>query len=621
MSEQKLFSEFPPVTTEQWEEKIKQDLKGADYEKKLISKTPDGIVIRPYYRSEDTENIGFIDALPGNYPFVRGTKKNDNAFEINSNIFVEDYGNANKKAKKATERGADGIGFFICHKETVSENDIEILLSGINPEKTRINFISGKNSPEIFKNFLKICEKHNFNPEKVKATFNFDPFGYKTVTGNCYNPGNISKDFLLLKEMTELLGTKYPQIKIVNINGVFFADAGSFPVEELAFSLASANETIAEAEKVGINPEYLIPKMMFTFGTGSNYFIEIAKLRAARLLWAKITEIWTGKKDTGQMFINSTNTSYNKTAYDPYVNQLRNTTEAMSAIIGGTDVLTVKPFDLPYKKPDDFSERIAQNTGIILREEAYFDKPADPSGGAYYIENLTEQIAEKSLNLFLEIENNGGYHKALKTNFIQDKIKENARKRDLNIALRKEILLGTNQYPNVNEKISEDINPNVYNWSLPVSDNTDTEPIKLYRGAAAFEKIRLQTEKSGKQPVVFLLTYGNLAMRKARATFAQNFFACAGYKIIDNNGFESVEEGVKQALKSNADIVVACSSDDAYPETVPEIKKLLGDKAITVIAGYPKKHVETLKSQGTEHFIHVKSNVLETLQKFNEILL
>lgn len=619
MPDKKLFTEFPPVKTKEWEEKIIQDLKGADYEKKLITITPDKIKIKPYYREEDLKNLNYLHSLPGNFPYVRSTKTKNNNFDIRQNIFVEDFNTANNKAHKIILKGINSVGFYLCHKDNISQKDINTLLKNVNPETTNINFISGKMSLHILRLFINFCKTINLKSENIKSSFHFDPLVYKTITGNSYNKNNIEKDFHELKEMTEI--TKdFPHIKLISINGIFFADAGAFSTQELGFSLASANETIAKAEKAGIKPETIIPKIMFNLGIGSNYFIEIAKLRAFRMLWAKIVEIWTKDKSLGKTFINSVTASFNKTAYAPYVNQLRNTTEAMSAIIGGTNSLTVNPFDLPYKKPDDFSERIARNTGIILKEEAYFDKSVDPAGGSYYIENLTDMIAENAWKIFIKIEDAGGYDKAIKQNIIQSKIKETAQQRDINIALRKEILLGTNQYPNFNEKISKNIDFNVYLWSLPDNEETEINPIKMYRGAQAFETLRLETEKFEKQPTVFLFTYGNLAMRKARATFASNFFACAGYKIIDNPGFETVDTGIRAAIKENVDIVVICSSDDEYLKIAPEIHNKLKDKAITVIAGYPKNTIEELKSKGIEHFVHIKSNVLETLQKFNKIL-
>ncbi len=620
MSEKQLFNDFKPVSTEQWEEKILQDLKGADYEKKLVTKTLDGIRIKPYYREKDLEGLEYLQANPGEFPYVRGTKTETNDFNIRQDFFTDDYAQTNLKIIDAAAKGVTSIGLFICHKEDITQKDFDTLLQNTNPEKIAFNFISGKISLKILQFFIAFCEKNNFDLQKIKGSVGFDSFGYKTITGDHYNPKNLPADFDTLKKMYDLVADKFPHIKIININGSFFSNAGAMSTQELAFSLASANEHLVEAENAGIDIKKLLPKMMFTFGIGSYYFIEIAKLRAFRMLWAKICETWTKDKNSGKTFIHSVTGSFNKTVYDPYVNQLRNTSEAMSAVLGGTDEINVNTFDAPYKKPDAFSERIARNTGIILKEESGFDKFADPAGGSYYIENLTNDIAEKTWQLFLEIEEKGGYNKALQENFIQDIIKETANKRDLYIAQRREILLGTNQYPDFNETLNKDADINIMNWSLAEASDSEVEPIKMYRGAKEFEKLRIQVEKSGKRPTVFLLTYGNITMRKARAGFSTGFFACAGYNIIDNNGFADVNEGVKEALEKNADIVVLCSADDEYVGMVETIGKQLEGKATIVVAGYPKNDIEQLKEKGIEHFIHVKVNVLDALHKFNELL-
>ena len=311
------------------------------------------------------------------------------------------------------------------------------------------------------------------------------------------------------------------------------------------------------------------------------------------------------------MYIHSVTCDWNKTAYDPYVNVLRTTTEAMSAILGGTDSLTVKPFDSSFEKPDKFSERIARNIQIILKEEAYFDKAVDPAGGSYFIENLTNSIAEHAWSLFTQIEAEGGYHIALDKGTIKSMIDETARQRDMNIAQRKEILLGTNQYPNKNEMIEK---------IEKFYDTNSEEAIKLYRGASAFEEIRQKTEKSEKIPKVFLLTMGNLSMRKARASFSANFFACAGFEIIESEGNDNVQDAVDESLKINADITVICSSDEEYSDIVPCIYEKIKDNSIVVVAGYPKNCIDALMKFGVKHFIHMKSNVIEVLKLFQNEL-
>jgi len=291
----------------------------------------------------------------------------------------------------------------------------------------------------------------------------------------------------------------------------------------------------------------------------------------------------------------------------------------MSAILGGADSLTVEPFDTVFKKPDEFSERIARNQQLILKEEAYFDKVADPAAGSYYIENLTSLISENAWKLVVEIEDKGGFLACLKTGFIQAKLSESAAKREKDTATRKTILLGTNQYPNSLEKISDTADLDKILNEKTANKDSDVKPIRLFRGSSQYDKLRIAVDRASRRPVVFLIPIGNPAMRKARAQFSSNFLGCAGYQIIDNQGFETVAEGVSEALKSKADIVVICSSDEEYMSFAPEIYDSLKEKAIIVVAGNPAS-IDELKSKGLENFIHMRSNVIETLAEFNNKL-
>jgi methylmalonyl-CoA mutase len=315
--------------------------------------------------------------------------------------------------------------------------------------------------------------------------------------------------------------------------------------------------------------------------------------------------------------------SWNKTVYDAYVNMLRTQTEAMSAALGGVNSITVLPFNAIFEDPTAFSERIARNQQLLLKEESHFDKVVDPAAGSYYIEQLTALIAEESWKLFLQIQDMGGFLAAAKAGFMQGKIKEMAAKRDLNIATRRENLLGTNQFPNFSEKMAASaISETVFEKLDLTAADAEIETIKPYRGAQAFEKLRFDTDRyaeTHKRPLAFMLTMGNLAMRKARAQFACNFFAVAGYQVQDNNGFATVEEGIAAARNAAADIVVLCSSDEEYADLAPAAFSLLAKDAIFVVAGAPEC-MEELKSKGITNFIHVKSNLLEELKGYQQQL-
>jgi methylmalonyl-CoA mutase len=280
----------------------------------------------------------------------------------------------------------------------------------------------------------------------------------------------------------------------------------------------------------------------------------------------------------------------------------------------------VLPFDNAYKEADDFGYRIARNQQLLLKEESYLDKIADPAAGSYYIENLTDQIARGAWEHFLKVEELGGFCKAIRQGYVQDEVEKTAQQRDLDIATRKTTILGTNQYPNLLEKMGDKIQHEGH-CCCHCEQGSEVRTLKPYRGAEPIEALRLATEKSGKRPKVFLLTYGNLTMRKARAGFATNFFGVAGYEIIDNPGFASAEEGAKAALESKADIVVLCSSDDEYAEiTEAACKGLKGKVKSIVVAGNPKEMIETYKGYGVDDFIHVKTNVLECLTKYQQLL-
>jgi methylmalonyl-CoA mutase len=415
-----------------------------------------------------------------------------------------------------------------------------------------------------------------------------------------------------------------PNFTVITVNGRNFHHAGASIVQELAFSLAAGAEYLTQLTERGLSVDHVAPAMRFNFSVGSDYFMEIAKIRAARQLWASIVKAYGPSSDEiSKMSIHTETASWNITVYDPYVNMLRSTTESMSAVLAGVDSHIVKPFDSAFSAPDEFSERIARNQQLLLKEEAYLDKVVDPAAGSYYIENLTASLLEEAWKCFLEVEEKGGYIEAVKTGFIQDTVKKNAEALDLDIATRKITLLGTNQYPNRTERKETFIPAEVFSDSDFTEEGAEVETLKPYRGAQAFGVLRKKTDNySGnhKRPAVFMFTIGNLAMRLARAQFAGNFFGVAGFDIIDNLGFNNIDEGVKAAEDSKAEIVVICSSDDEYAELAPEILNKLKGKAIVVLAGYPKDIIEDLQIAGMEYFIHMRSNVLETLQDIQKKL-
>ena len=604
----KLFAEFPPVSTEQWEAVITTDLKGADYERKLVWRTAEGFNVRPYYRAENLEGINFLGTEAGEFPYVRGTRKS-NDWAIHQTISVTCPKAANEEALKLLNSGVNSLGFCFCSAEAVTAETIDTLLEGICIPAVELTFC-GKNFVPTADLIMAKVESLGLEKDEVKINFIFDPIVKDLSTKGIYCCGDTEGTACYEAVAAMIKKTaEYKHIRVVNVSGATFSNAGSTIVEELAFSLAAGHDYLVKLTEMGLPIDLVARKVRFTFAVTSNYFMEIAKFRAARMLWANIVKGYNPEKECScKMFAHAVTSTWNQTAYDPYVNMLRGTTEAMSATLGGVHSLEVLPFDYAFEQPTEFSKRIARNVELLLKHESHFDQVIDPAGGSYYIENLTKNIAEQAWKLFLEVEDKGGYVEAYKAGFIVEKVKASAAAKDKNIATRREILLGANQYPNFTEVADAAVVAETV--TRPEAEGNVLTP---YRGAMAFEAMRLGVDRSGKEPKAFMLTCGSLAMARARAQFSCNFFACAGIRVQDNTFFHSVEEGVAAALEAKANIVVVCASDDDYAEVAPKVKELLGGKAILVVAGAPACTPE-LEAQGINNFINVKSNVLETLK-------
>ena len=602
---EKLFTEFPPVPTEKWEEVITADLKGADYERKLVWKTGEGFNVRPYYRAENLEGIKFLGSQAGEFPYVRGTHAH-NRWRVHQTVSVVCPKEANAEALKILNAGVDSLGFCIASAD-FSAADLDMLLKDICIPAVEITFC-GEKMANVAELVLAKVEKEGIAKEDVRIAFCIDPLVKGLSSKGDFCSPNGEKCIARIVELIHKT-KEYKHVRIVTVAGQTFGNSGSTIVEELAFTLSAGHDYLVRLTDAGLDVDAAARKLRFSFSVSSNYFMEIAKFRAARMLWANIVKGYgTAKNCACKMQIHAETSRWNQTVYDPYVNMLRGTTEAMSATIAGVHSLEVMPFDASFENPTEFSKRIARNVELLLKNESHFDQVVDPAGGSYYVENLTQSIAAEAWKLFLEIEEKGGYTEAYKAGLIVERIKASAAAKDKNIATRRQTLLGANQYPNFTEVAGKEITA-----ESVTRKQAEGNVLVPYRGAMAFEEMRLQVDRSGKEPKAFMLTCGNLGMARARSQFSCNFFACAGIKVIDNTYFKSIEEGAKAALESKAQIVVVCASDDDYAEAAPKVKELLGGKAILVVAGAPACAPE-LEAQGITNFINVKSNVLETLK-------
>lgn len=607
---ERLFSEFAAPTTQEWLDKIEVDLKGADFNKKLVWRTNEGFNVQPFYRREDVLKLKTPEALPGEFPFVRGNKKDNNEWYVRQNIVAEDAAEANAKALDILNKGVDSLGFRI-PGDKVSAEFIDTLLRDIRCDIVEVSF---RTCPchvlELTDILTAYFEKQGYDKEKLVGGIGFDPIEKMLMKGK-----DTSKLLANAPVLVEKL-KDYPNMRCIMVHSEALNNSGAYIVQELGYALAWGNEYLHQLVEAGVDVDLAARSIKFYMGVSENYFMEIAKFRAARLLWAEIVKQYEPKCDCScKMIVNAQTTTYNKTMFDSYVNLLRTQTETMSAALAGVHSIVVTPFDAVYEQPTEFSERIARNQQLLLKEESHFDKVVDPSAGSYYIEELTHSLADVAWKLFLKIEDEGGFLAAVKAGTVQDDINATNDKRHADAAKRKEFILGTNQFPNFTET-SDGKAAQACSCACGHKHEPTLKAISTTRLAADFEQLRLATEKSGKTPVAFMLTIGNLAWRQARAQFSSNFLACAGYKIIDNLGFDTVEEGVDAALKAGADIVVLCSSDDEYATYAIPAYQYLAGRAMFIVAGAPAC-MEELKAAGIENFVHVKCNVLETLKEYN----
>lgn len=611
-NKEKLFDQFPGVSYDEWRAKVEADLKGADFNKKLVWRTNEGFNVQPIYRAEDIEGLETTNSLPGEFPYVRGTRT-ENDWLTRQEIIAETPREANEIALDVLNKGVTSLGFKIAD---ATKEEIAALLKDIVLEAVEINFSCCPNKAgQLAKALVEYLTENNAL-ESFHGSIDFNPFRKALRHG----AGNVNPE--MVEQAKAIIETVKPvkRLRVLSVDSVMLSNGGAYIFQELGYALAWGADWMTALTEAGMNATEVACRIKFNMGISSNFFMEIAKFRAARMLWAQIVEQYKPEcACAAKMVCHAVTSRFNQTIYDAHVNLLRSQTETFSAAVAGVDSITTTPFDVPYQTPDAFSERIARNQQFLLKEESHMDKVIDPAGGSYYVETLTVSIAKEAWKLFLDVVENGGFFAQVNEGKVQQAVNDSCDKRHTDVARRKEILLGTNQYPNINETAAGKIKKDNSACSCTCGQ-TDNGGIRMRRAATDFEALRLATEAAARRPKVFMLTIGNLAMRLARAQFSTNFFGCAGYEIIDNLGFNTVQEGIDAALAKEADVVVLCSSDDEYATLAPEAFKYLDGRAQFVVAGAPAC-TEDLKAAGINDFVHVRCNVLEVLQDFNNRLL
>ncbi|QCR24789.1 methylmalonyl-CoA mutase family protein [Pontibacter sp. SGAir0037] len=597
--EQKLFTEFTPATAADWEERARKDLRDTALES-LFLRTYDGITIKPFFTQEDVQQLPLMQQQPGQFPFMRGTRSGQNNWLNIQQIKVEGNGKpAIDKAADALQRGADGI-CFVLGNDTLF--DIAYLADTLDLSKHVVHFrLKDTPAPFIKRLYAQLEQKH-ITPDTVRGGVYYDPLTSK----GCLSEEEKETAVSMVQQTQD--SRDFYSLAVYGSN---FSSIGASFTQEIAFTLNAAVTYIDKLTEAGVPLEATFRNMQFYMASGTNYFFEIVKLRVLRLLWAAVAEAYGVEKAlAGAIRIHSTTSSWFETTLDPYVNMLRVTTEAMAAILAGCDSLSVTPFDNTFRRSDEFSERIARNVSTILKEEAYLDKAIDPAAGSYYLESLTNQLAVHSWDLFKEVEAQGGFEAAYQNGFILGAITNVSRKKFANIATGREILVGTNKYPNPKEKV--DFDPE----ELIQRADFDTT-----RAAYPTEVMRMATElhlrKRKRRPRAVVAIIGHAEKRQLNATFAEEFFSCAGFET-ELQQYNAVAEASDSLIHAAAEVVVISASETTYTHELAPRLKQHHVKPIIILAADPQHMKAEMMQQGYDEFIFEDcdtTTLLELVQK------
>jgi methylmalonyl-CoA mutase len=640
-NEKQLFQEFDKVSKSEWEEIVKRDLKGADYKEKLRWNTLEGFSFDPYFTSED------IDEHRPPISTKRGWISCEPLYEESpeeiASIIENGPGLEGVLLRLSLSGDPGASARDLSGVKILSQSDFDRIAEAAKSSTKKLIFDAEMASPAI------LAMANNSALEKDDFWLIFDPFSHLIEHGRY----PVKKD-RIIKMLQECVETDN---HCLCTDGTLYKQAGATIVEEVAIMLALASEYLAAMPD---NKKELAAKSLFFRSlAGPLYFPEMAKLRAIRLLWGLLLEQYGIDKELHLPIFSETSKT-NKPLTDSYNNMVRVVSEGMSAVVGGADIMLVHPYNEHYEEPSGFSRRIARNVQHILREEAHLGKVADPAAGSYYIEKMTDIIAEQSWNLFKEIEQQGGFLKSAELGTIQDMVNASSEEKKKAYSTRKRVLVGTNNYPNSSEDLPESKPWNLTAKTLPsdekqANDTGDERPIistltesfrqgasmgewsnlyydperVLYKTIGRFDageeldSIRRKTQQlmnSDRQITVQLVQAGNRSWSQARASFSANFLGCAGFKINDTGGFDTLEEALRSADDMKADIFVLCSSDDEAAEMAAPFADAVPEGSILILAGNPGKNEDMFRSEGFEFFIHLKAHLPATLQAILDTL-
>ncbi|MDQ8194099.1 methylmalonyl-CoA mutase family protein [Coraliomargarita sp. SDUM461004] len=647
---QPLLTEFPATSAEEWRDAAEKLLKGKPFDKVMTRQTPEGIRLEPIFRKEVLDGLSAAETFPGFDGYLRGTSATGyqkEPWEIAQELPYGTPIEFNTAARADLMRGQNALNVLLdiatlkgldpdsaqsgevgaCGLSLACLKDIEVAFDEIMPEAVSFHFRTGCSGLSVGSLFFAWLKQQAVDLKKVKGSLGMDPIAVKAAAGQV--PAKMSE---LLSEqaiMANYCAQEAPGIRAVGVSSLPYHQAGASAVEELGICLATGVTYLNEMIERGLSVDTAAQQIRFSFCIGPNFFMEIAKLRAARVLWAQIVKAFGGNAESQKIVMHARTGLYNKTQKDPYVNMLRTTTEALSGAIGGVDSMCVGNFDEVSRLPDAFSRRISRNTQIILQEECELTSVVDPAGGSWAVEWLTNEVSEKSWELFKAIEAEGGMTEALKNGYIHKTINATAKQNEALLGARRTSLVGTNVYPNLEEKeletripdyvvvrdqrareiaaarmeLDEAADATVMEALGKIVDSSGEDllpiliqaveagatigeisktiratvhpddaitPLPTTRLASKYEALRAASarfaEKTGRAPAIFLTNLGPLRRHKARADFTKGFFQSGGFEVMSPTGFESPQDAVAALAESKAGITVVCGTDDDYAE-------------------------------------------------------
>lgn len=603
-----MFSEFNGTSKKDWLKKVNEELQTSSLNS-LNWITYEGFTLEPYYTREDLKHLQYLRQLHNSFSPQEEVEPGRPRHWVNNQLItIRNEKEANSLALEALNSGANGIFFDVSR---IHDLKLDILLKDIQLNYCSVSFHAGNDADILFAEYLEYARKQGIKSEELRGIFNFDPVG--EIAENGLIDSDHFESFSTITAQT----AQMPNFYGITINTASFHDSGATAVQEIAFGLNIAVSYLHHLTDEGMPPADAVKNLCVSMSIGTSYFMEIAKLKAIRYLFTKIAHSY-GVEDfkPEDLFLHARADVWSASLLDPHVNMVRHTTQAMSAILGGCNALTVPSYHYTFASPTPFSRRLSRNISTILKEEAYFDKVADATAGSYYIETITDKLIHAAWQLFLKVEEKGGFARAFEKGFIQEEV-GNVRKQKLeDVSLRRQKLVGINAYCDPDEKIP-----------AKVSSNFPEHEKLLWpqRRGAAYEKLRLRTEAwiaSGKErPQALLLMFGDAPSRRARAAFATDFLRCAGFATREAT---IVPQSARLPLllqEKRTDMVVFCSSDADYIENVPEmadyIRKIF--YGLVLVAARPDAMKE-VKHAAIDGFINLKSNALDVLSEFQDKL-